>query len=61
MVNESEKQFDQNTYKLLAECSLMLFILFNRRKLRDYINDRKTNLIDFETAITEGEKIWTKK
>ncbi|CAG9827439.1 unnamed protein product [Diabrotica balteata] len=71
---ECEQKFinnedDQNTYKLLAQCSLALLILFNRRrigdvqflKVKDYNDDRKTNFADFENALTEVEKLLTNK
>lgn len=57
------------TYKLLVQSTLALLILFNRRRIgdvqflktHDYKTDRKTNFIDFENVLSEGEKILTSK
>lgn len=71
---ECEKQLLENsdtddTYKLLVYCTLSLLILFNRRrigdvqylKISDYLSDRKTNFQDFESTLSEGEKILSKR
>lgn len=71
---QCEKEFlelkdDEDTYKLLVHCSLSLLILFNRRrigdvqylKIDDYLSERKTDFQDFETALTESEKLLTKQ
>lgn len=66
--NQFKKNMDNiGTYKLLVQCSLALLILFNRRRIGDvqylkisnYTNEKKSNLTDFESALTESEKILT--
>ncbi|KAG5863329.1 hypothetical protein JTB14_004960 [Gonioctena quinquepunctata] len=70
---ECEKQFLDNTdtdetYKLLVYCTMALLILFNRRRIGDvqylkinnYLSERKTNFQDFESTLSEGEKMLTK-
>lgn len=60
---------DSDTYKTLVQCTLALLILFNRRRIGDvqylkihnYLNDRKSNITDFENVLTETEKLLTKK
>lgn len=59
----------ENSYKLLVYCTLSSLILFNRRrigdvqylKIVDYESERKTSFPDFESTLSEGEKILTKK
>nr|CAI5831886.1 unnamed protein product [Callosobruchus analis] len=71
---ECQKKFLDNTdtdgtYKLFVYCTLALLVLFNRRrigdvqylKVNDYISEKKTNFQDFESTLSEGEKILTKK
>nr|CAI5828865.1 unnamed protein product [Callosobruchus analis] len=71
---ECQKEFLDNTdtdgtYKLFVYCTLALLVLFNRRrigdvqylKVNDYISEKKTNFQDFESTLSEGEKILTKK
>ncbi|KAF5307102.1 hypothetical protein FQR65_LT18464 [Abscondita terminalis] len=58
-----------NAYKLLVQCSLALLIVFNRRrigdvqylKIKNYKTDIRSDFKDFEHALTETEKILTKK
>lgn len=66
--NEFKNNMDDiRSYKLLVQCSLALLILFNRRrigdvqylKIRNYMKENKSNLTDFESALTESEKILT--
>ncbi|VEN43773.1 unnamed protein product [Callosobruchus maculatus] len=70
---ECQKHFLENTdtddtYKLFVNCTLALLVLFNRRrigdvqylKIKDYLSERKTNFKDFESTLSEGEKILTK-
>lgn len=50
-------------------CTLALLILFNRRrigdvqflKVEDYKKEKKSDFTDFETALTDVEKILTRK
>nr|CAH7712402.1 unnamed protein product [Callosobruchus chinensis] len=71
---ECKKKFQDNedtedTYKLLVQCTLALLILFNRRrigdvqylKINDYLSQRKSSFQDFESALSEGEKLLTKR
>lgn len=60
---------DQHTYKLLVQSTLSLVILFNRRrigdvqflKIDDYHRVTQTNYTDFENALSETEKLLTKR
>ncbi|XP_060533817.1 uncharacterized protein LOC132706479 [Cylas formicarius] len=60
---------DVETYKLLVRCSLALLIIFNRRrigdvqflKIEDYRRVRSTECKDFETTLSDTEKLLTKK
>lgn len=60
---------DLNAYKLLVQCTLSLLIIFNSRrigdvqylKIKDYNMDMRSNYDDFESALTETEKILTRK
>lgn len=60
---------DIGTYKLLVQCTLALLIIFNRRrigdvqylKINDYMRQNKSNVKDFESVLTESEKILTTK
>lgn len=64
-----ERKDDTKIYKLLVQCTLALLIVFNRRrigdvqflKISDYNQDKKTNYVDFENALSETEKLLTKK
>ncbi|KAB0790383.1 hypothetical protein PPYR_15247 [Photinus pyralis] len=57
------------TYKMLVQCTLALLILFNRRrigdvqylKVNDYNSETKTNFQDFESALSEPEKVLTRQ
>ncbi|KAJ8926631.1 hypothetical protein NQ314_020995 [Rhamnusium bicolor] len=57
------------TYKLLANCSLALLIVFNRRrigdvqflKISDYNHENRTNFVDFKSALSDTERMLTKK
>nr|CAH7759144.1 unnamed protein product [Callosobruchus chinensis] len=73
MATNCKQQFedgmdDISSYKLLVHCTLALLIMFNRRRIGDvqflkinnYKNERKTNFEDFETALTDAEKVLTK-
>ncbi|KAF5293977.1 hypothetical protein FQR65_LT20025 [Abscondita terminalis] len=59
----------EESYKLLVNCSLSMLIIFNRRrigdvqflKINDYKYDKKTDFTDFESALTDGEKMLTQK
>lgn len=74
LARDCQEQFlngtdDMETYKLMVNCTLALLILFNRRrigdvqylKVKDYTNENKSNFKDFESALTEAEKILTQK
>lgn len=64
-----EQKDDVSTYKLFTNCTLALLIVFNRRrigdvqflKISDYKKDQRTNFTDFESALTETEKVLTTK
>lgn len=64
-----EKNDDAETYKKLVRCTLALLILFNRRrigdvqflKLKDYSREQISNYVDFESVLTETERVLTKK
>lgn len=71
---ECEKHFLENTdtedtYKLLIYCTLTLIILFNRRrigdvqylKIKDYLCERKTDFRDFESTLSDDEKVLTQR
>nr|CAH7751367.1 unnamed protein product [Callosobruchus chinensis] len=73
MATNCKQQFedgmdDISSYKLLVHCTLALLIMFNRRRIGDiqflkinnYMNEKKTNFEDFETALTDAEKVLTK-
>lgn len=57
------------TYKLLVNCTLAMLIVFNRRrigdvqflKINDYNREEKISFVDFENALSETEKLLTKK
>ncbi|CAH0556875.1 unnamed protein product [Brassicogethes aeneus] len=63
----SNNKDDKKTYKDLVQCTLSLLIIFNRRrigdvqflKIKDYLLDKKTDFTDFETVLTEGERVLT--
>ncbi|XP_031357056.1 uncharacterized protein LOC116180961 [Photinus pyralis] len=63
------KEDNEHTYKLLVQCTLSLLIVFNRRrigdvqylKIKDYTIGKKSNIKDFENALTEMEKALTTK
>lgn len=74
IVNESEKMFlesqdDLKTYKLFVNDILILLITFNRIRIADvqylkinvYINDQRSNFIDFGAVLTETEIMLTEK
>ncbi|KAK4878626.1 hypothetical protein RN001_011132 [Aquatica leii] len=56
-------------FKLFVQSTLALLIIFNRRrigdiqylKIKDYLDEHKTNFKDFESVLTEGEKQLTRK
>lgn len=60
---------DLGVYKSLVNCTLALLILFNRRrigdvqflKVEDYKKEKKSDFTDFETALTDVEKMLTRK
>lgn len=60
-----QKLDNKHTYKLLVQCTLLLLIIFNRRrigdvqflKVQDYHRVGKTNFMDFENTLTDTEKI----
>ncbi|KAB0791718.1 hypothetical protein PPYR_03518 [Photinus pyralis] len=74
MAEECENVFrqgndDRNTYKLLLNCTLALLIVFNRRrigdiqylKIADYKRDIRSDVNDFESVLTDVEKMLTSK
>lgn len=64
-----EQKDDVSTYKLLTNCILALLIVFNRRrigdvqflKINDYKKDQRTKCTDFDSVLTETEKVLTTK
>lgn len=64
-----DKNKNQNSYKLLVNCTLALLIDFNRRrigddqylKIKDYQNDDRSNSKDFKNALTGTEQFLTTK
>ncbi|KAJ8933279.1 hypothetical protein NQ314_014107 [Rhamnusium bicolor] len=62
-------QYNENTYKELVQCSLALLIVFNRRrigdvqflKIEDYKLEKNNIFADFESILTESEKVLTGK